>query len=193
MAMKKKSIWNCIFAKLLKKWILLERENRKLRKLVSHDPLTGALSRVEFEEKVEYFLSLSKRFSKNRTQKCFSIVFIDINKFKDINDTYGHQAGDNLLISFANFLKNLLRESDFVGRMGGDEFVLFLEEDDLESGKEVMERIQSILSLSLMSIGDEDIFITASFGVASTSEGIYDLGELLKEADQKMYKQKENR
>ncbi|VAW24493.1 diguanylate cyclase/phosphodiesterase (GGDEF & EAL domains) with PAS/PAC sensor(s), partial [hydrothermal vent metagenome] len=151
MAKKKKSIWNCIFVKLLKKWILLERENRKLRKLVSHDPLTGALSREEFKERVEYFLSLSKRFSKNKAQKCFSIVFIDIDKFKDVNDTYGHQAGDNILTNFTNFLKDQLRESDLVGRISGDEFVLFLEEDDLESGKKVMKKIQSILSLSLMS------------------------------------------
>ncbi len=174
----------------------LEEENEKLRKLVAHDSLTGVLSRTEFKERVEYYLSLSKRFSKNRAQKCFSIVFIDINKFKDINDTYGHKAGDNILISFANFLKDQLRDSDLVGRISGDEFVLFLEEDNLESGNKVMEKIDVALKNSLMLIGDKDVFdilISMSFGVASTSEGIHDLSKLLEKADQRMYEQKNNK
>ncbi len=169
----------------------LEKSEAELKRIVAHDSLTGALSVVEFNERVKYFLSLFKRFSfKNGDKRCFSVVFIDINKFKDINDTYGHEAGDNILINFTTFLKEQLRESDIVARKSGDEFLIFLEGSNFESSWEIMSNIKSRLKHNQLSTGDEDIEIEISFGVASTSEEISDIKKLITTADRRMYKQK---
>jgi len=169
----------------------LKKENAELKRIVAHDSLTGALSFTEFKERVKYFLSLFKRFSyKNGEKQYFSIVFIDLDNFKDINDSYGHEAGDNVLINFVSFLKEQLRDCDLVARKSGDEFLLFLEDSNLKSSLLVMRNIQSRIRHSLLSTGDYDIQVSFSFGVASTSEGITDLDKLIKEADRNMYKQK---
>jgi diguanylate cyclase (GGDEF)-like protein len=187
---KSKKYSDCINCKL--ELIKLKEENTKLKRLVSHDPLTGALSRTEFIERVEYLLSLFKRFSfDNNVKKNFSLVFIDLDKFKRINDKYGgHEAGDNILKNFVKFLKTNLRESDLVGRLGGDEFVLLLEESDLKSGIKVMRKIKSALKYSPLSTGDKEIYIGISCGIVSTSEGIFEIKKLIRKADQRMYKEK---
>ncbi len=172
-----------------------KKEIAELKRGASYDSLTGALSRVGFEKRVKYFLSVSNRFSfkfKSKNNLYFSIVFIDIDKFKDINDTYGHEAGDNILKNFVSFLSDQLRDSDLIGRLGegSDEFLLFLEDSDFDSSVEVIRNIQSRLEHNLLSTGDEDIQVSFSFGIASTSEGISDLDKLKKTADREMYKQK---
>ncbi len=127
------SIWSRIFVFVFSKWIerikistyeekirKLEKSEAELIRIVAHDSLTGALSLVEFKERVKYFLSLFKRFSfKNGDKQCFSVVFIDINKFKDINDTYGHEAGDNVLINLVSFFREQLRDCDLIARKSG--------------------------------------------------------------------------
>lgn len=193
-------IFKAVFSNLLQKIQItsyeskireLKKENTELKRIVAHDSLTGALSFVEFIERVKYFLSLFKRFShKNGEKQYFSIVFIDIDDFKEINDTHGHDAGDSILINLVSFLREQLRDCDLVARKSGDEFLLFLEGSDLVSSSWVMKNIQSRLSHSLLSTGDYDIQVNFSFGVASTSEGMTDLDELIKEADRNMYKQK---
>ncbi len=172
----------------------LEREKLELQKALSfasYDPLTGVLTRVEFEKRVARSFSLFKR------DYCrhFSLAFIDINNFKYINDTYGHDAGDNVIIEIAKFLKENLRSSDIIGRLssGADEFFILLEEDDLEKGKQAIRNIESALKQSSISTGNEEIKVSFSSGVVSTSE-VDDFGgvkELIKEADRRMYENKE--
>jgi len=200
---RKYSIWIRLFAKLFEQWISiikideyelelaeLEEQKMKLEELVAHDPLTGALSRTEFEERAEHLLSLSKRLSYNNTKQYFSVVFIDLDKFKDINDEYGHDIGDDILINFVCFLESQLRESDLVGRHSGDEFLLLLEESDLNSSKKVLRKIKSTLKGCNLSTIHEEIRVDFSYGVVSTSEGVYELEKLLKTADDRMYQDK---
>ena len=192
---KKYSIWIRIFMKLFKKWISVivedyELEITKLKKIVAHDTLTGALSRTEFNERIKHILSLLKR---NGANHYFSIAYVDINNFKNINDEYGHEAGDNILIYFVQFLETHLRESDFVARFGGDEFVLFLGESDIESGEKVLKKLEFAFSNCKLPIGNKEINASFSYGVASTSEGIDNMAELLMKADRKMYEQKKRK
>ena len=192
---EKYPIWIRIFAKLFKKWISIiteshELEIAKLKEMVAHDSLTGALSRKEFKERVAHILFLLKR---NGADHYFSIVFIDIDKFKDINDEYGHEGGDNILKNLVCYLESHLRESDFVGRFGGDEFALFLGESNMKFGIKVVEKIKSALAHDKLSTGNEEIQVGISCGIASTSEDINEIQELLRKADQRMYKVKRSK
>jgi len=171
----------------------LAKELAKERFKSSYDNLTGVLTRVEFEKRLDHSFSLFKRFSNRH----FSLVFIDLNDFKEVNDTYGHEAGDNILMGFAQFLKTYLRESDLIGRLsgGGDEFLLLLEESNLKSGVKAIRKIESALRECKISTGEKDISVSFCRGIVSTSEKkkVHDTKGLMKEADMRMYKQKEKR
>jgi len=186
------AIGSCVSCKL--KIAELQEESERLKKLVSHDPLTGALSRTEFMERTEHLLSLFRRNEFGHTiRHHFALIFIDLDNFEDIDDKCGgHEAGDNILKNFVRFLKIQLRDSDLIGRLSGDEFVLLLEESNFESGMKVVRKLKTALKKCLLSAGDGgmDIKIGISCGVVSTSEGISELRKLLKRADQRMYEDK---
>jgi len=175
---------------LEKKVAKLETEKGRLEKLIAHDPLTGALSCSEFKERVSHSRYLCERLSYNSTKYHVSIVFIDIDRFKNINDQYGHEAGDYVLINLVRFLEKQLRKTDLIGRRSGDEFLLLLEESDLGFSEKIMKNIKSELKCSKLSVGYEKIYVDISYGIVSTSEGKYDVDTLLKIADERMYKNK---
>ncbi len=207
------STWNRICVLIFKKWLErihistyenrikeLEDINKELAKELSkerikssYDSLTGVLTRLEFEKRLACSFSLFKRDSRRH----FSLVFLDLNDFKEVNDTYGHQAGDNILIGVVHFLRTRLRESDIIGRLsgGGDEFVLLFEESNLKSGLKAIRKIESALRECKISTGEKDIPVSFCRGIVSTSEKgeVYDIKELIKEADTRMYKRKERR
>jgi diguanylate cyclase (GGDEF)-like protein len=117
---------------------------------------------------------------------CLSVLFADLNYFKEINDTYGHKAGDLALITCAKTLQKVLRASDHVGRLGGDEFLGILPGVDLKEANQVAERMKQELEQTALTVGTDTIYLEASIGVASLSEGLSG-SELLEKADERMY------
>jgi diguanylate cyclase (GGDEF)-like protein/PAS domain S-box-containing protein len=159
-------------------------EERLLNQIL-HDPLTGLHSRVLFMDRLLHALARSERL---RTP--VAVLFVDLDHFKDINDRFGHRAGDEMLISVARKLERAVRPSDTVARIGGDEFVVLCE--DMSSERDavlVAQRLSEALSLPV-AFGDANMSVTASIGIAF-AQGGDDPDSLLKNADAAMYKVKE--
>ncbi|MBE9125505.1 MULTISPECIES: putative bifunctional diguanylate cyclase/phosphodiesterase [unclassified Coleofasciculus] len=152
-----------------------------------HDALTGLPNRILFVERVEHALKLSKRHQ----DYLFAVLFLDLDRFKVVNDSLGHRIGDQLLVAIARELERCLRNTDTVARLGGDEFTILLEDiNDLKDATKVAERIQKILKSPFIVEGHE-VFTSASIGIALSSTG-YDCAEdLLRDADIAMYRAKE--
>jgi diguanylate cyclase (GGDEF)-like protein len=139
----------------------LEKLNKDLRDLSYKDPMTNAYNRRYFYEESAKLLSLA-----SRDQRDSCIIILDIDKFKDINDTYGHDVGDDVIIQLAQLLKNHVRNSDIVARFGGEEFVVFLYNTDLYNATHIAEVMKEDIHKVNIDAGSETINFTASFGVA---------------------------
>ncbi|QJB55356.1 sensor domain-containing diguanylate cyclase [Pseudodesulfovibrio sp. zrk46] len=159
-------------------------ENR-LRKMATTDDLTGALNRKEFFRQVA-FLS-------QRDQRCPAgpaVLMVDIDHFKQINDTYGHEAGDMVLQNFAEKCRELLRGDDLLARMGGEEFTIFLPGADLGGAMNVAERLRHKIANSEIETRRGVVQCSISIGVAVTSSGYLSIEELLRRADESLYESK---
>ena len=161
--------------------------NEKLHYSSMHDSLTGLANRQYLYNHIELITANANRYIDN-----FALLFLDLDKFKNINDTLGHDIGDGLLKAIAIRLKNILRENDIIARIGGDEFIIVL--SDIENEKSILECINKILD-----IFKKEIVINGNILKSSTSIGcsIYpndstDINELMKYADMAMYSAKEN-
>jgi diguanylate cyclase (GGDEF)-like protein/PAS domain S-box-containing protein len=161
------------------------REDRLLHNAL-HDGLTGLANRGLFMERLKHALALTKRHEEYR----FAVVFLDLDRFKVINDSLGHIAGDQLLITISHRLKGCLRFTDTCARLGGDEFAILLEyaQDDRETIK-VVERMQHLLKAPFQLNGQE-IFANASIGVILSTLGYEKPEDLLRDADTAMYRAK---
>nr|WP_251080812.1 diguanylate cyclase [Motilimonas cestriensis] len=163
----------------------LRSQHMRLRFLAEHDDLTGLYNRRAFENQVKIALARDRR-----TDSMAGMLFIDLNKFKDINDTHGHDAGDFILTATAERLRGLIRESDLVGRLGGDEFVVWL---DLISKKEEVENkaqgIMDALAQPIEYLG-QPLVVGCSIGISIFPSDGKHFTELLKASDQAMYKAK---
>ncbi len=160
-------------------WTFLA-DRRSLERRATTDELTGLLNRREFEQQSEEALVMAERFG---TGLC--IMLIDLNGFKQINDTMGHQFGDIVLKACAERLNNAVRETDVVGRWGGDEFVILL--PGLEEGTAVRNSADRIATgLSRTPVAG-DVYVTASVGAALYPRHGTDLEELMRNADIAMY------
>jgi diguanylate cyclase (GGDEF)-like protein/PAS domain S-box-containing protein len=152
-----------------------------------HDSLTGLPNRILFMERVEQALKHSKR----RSYYLFAVLFIDLDRFKTINDSLGHSSGDELLIEIAGLLQGCLRSTDTVARLGGDEFTVLLEDfNEIDDVIRITERIQNKLSLPF-DLGGHTIFTSASIGIVISSRQYQQGAELLRDADIAMYRAKE--
>jgi len=151
-----------------------------------HDALTGLPNRVLFTDHVKLAIARSKR----RADHLFAVLFLDLDRFKVINDSLGHMVGDQLLVGIARRLETCLRESDTVARVGGDEFTILLEDivDEAEA-VEIADRVQRELSAPFTLEGRE-VFTTASIGVAPSSTGYDNPEEIMRDADTAMYRAK---
>ena len=123
--------------------------------------------------------------------KSFSIIMSDIDHFKEINDHFGHQFGDLVLISIANMLKSATRSKDVVARWGGEEFLVLLPETSGKEAKEVADRMQTIISQTPMFINDREIHLSMTFGVAECTSDAR-INDCIALADEALYKGKEN-
>ncbi len=153
---------------------------KRLEKIAIYDSLTGVYNRVFLEEllkdKIEKAIKLDH---------VFSIILIDLNNFKLINDKFGHVTGDAVLSIIANKIKDSLRHNDIVGRWGGDEFLVFIPDDPCVNVLNIIYRLQNKVFFE-----KEGIKITLSTGYACFPKDGKDLETLLKKADERMYKVK---
>ena len=164
------------------------RLENKISQLASTDALTGILNRRAFMEKMGVEMGRAERKSRP-----LSIVMVDIDYFKNVNDTYGHQLGDVVLQKFSKHLTSQLRIYDFVGRYGGEEFIICLPETSESQANQLAERLRiSLAGLTIDLPGSvQTLKITASFGVAATdtiAKACLDM--LLNKADQALYRAK---
>ncbi|RJF96813.1 EAL domain-containing protein [Noviherbaspirillum cavernae] len=158
----------------------------RIQFLATHDGLTRLPNRLMFSELVNHAISTSQRHKRN-----FAVLFIDLDRFKFVNDTLGHEAGDRLLKEIAARFKQVLRASDVLARLGGDEFVILIQEsEDSEQIAVVARRILSAALKPIMLMGQE-CRVTASIGIATFPEHGQDEQTLMKNADIAMYYAKE--
>jgi diguanylate cyclase (GGDEF)-like protein/PAS domain S-box-containing protein len=156
---------------------------------VLHDTLTGLPNRALFLDRLDLALKQQRRDPARQ----FAVLFLDLDRFKMINDSLGHAAGDTLLIEFGKRVSMFLRPGDSVARLGGDEFaILLVDITGHDEATRVAERIRELLSQKFL-IGDKEVYAGASIGIA-LSEGQYQqAGELLRDADLAMYRTKASR
>ena len=150
-----------------------------------HDPLTGLPNRLLMLELVEHAMRASRRSGGTS-----AVLFIDLDRFKEVNDTYGHQIGDQLLIAAGERVSAVLRPGDSVGRRSGDEFLVLCEQlDDPSQADLIASRLRQELSRPFI-VSGVTVAMTASIGVAFTGHGSDDPEALLRDADLAMYRNK---
>lgn len=160
----------------------------EMRQLLTYDPLTEVLSRRMINEFAQELILLSEREKHD-----ISFLYCDLDFFKDINDTYGHQIGDFVLKETGKILKKNIRKSDLVGRLGGEEFLIILPETDSEGALILAVKLKKIFSDNWLIINDIKLNVTISIGICSYSDlGKYDFNMLLSKADSSLYKSKKN-
>lgn len=160
-----------------------KQKEEELFTQASTDPLTGLFNRRQFELMANTQVSLAKR---HKTSYC--IIMLDIDHFKKVNDTYGHDSGDEVLKYIALILKTSLRESDILARYGGEEFILFLPHTSPTEGWHVAERLRTSVEQSSIFSNDKTLNVTISLGLSNSFEA--NLSLIIKEADTALYESK---
>jgi diguanylate cyclase (GGDEF)-like protein len=158
----------------------------KLQHDALHDDLTGLANRVLFMDRLSVALA---DFERTKTDQ-FAVLFFDLDRFKNVNDSLGHPLGDKLLIGIAHRLQHCLRPGDTLARIGGDEFAILLNRiSDIPGAIHVAERIQELLGMTF-SVDGHEVFITASIGIAHSATGYRSSEEIMRDADIAMYRAK---
>ncbi|MDR3089224.1 MAG: GGDEF domain-containing protein [Desulfobulbaceae bacterium] len=166
----------------------LEEKNRILDHLANLDGLTGIYNHRYFQSALDQELN---RAARNKSE--MSLVIIDIDHFKRINDTYGHQAGDFVLVSFARTLKKYLRNYDTLARYGGEEFAVILPETNCEEAIIVARKLRVAVAEQTFSDKNEDYKVTASFGIANANPSLdehFSKSIFVNQADEALYEAK---
>lgn len=160
----------------------LEVTNQRLQQAATHDPLTSVANRSLFETQ---FTEILKRAEKDK--KIVVLFYLDLDGFKEINDIYGHNAGDQLLIIVVSRIKNVLRENDFISRLGGDEITIILQDvEDLQTVAEIAERVCQVVAKPIK-VNDKSVGVYASIGISIYPIDGTDMDTLLRIADRSMY------
>ncbi|HKQ26070.1 MAG TPA: EAL domain-containing protein [Burkholderiales bacterium] len=163
-----------------------KRAEEHIEYLAYHDELTGIPNRAYFHRAFEHALATTQRYGLH----C-ALMLVDLDRFKNINDTIGHEAGDQLLKQVASRLRACLRDSDIIARFGGDEFVILMQDaSTVEAVNAVAVKILEATSRPLL-IDDQDFLITASIGISTYPHDGNDMQTLLKNSDVAMYRAKE--
>lgn len=159
---------------------------QQLKHLATHDSLTGLANRSALTSHLDMFVKLARRYNLTPV-----ILYIDLDGFKEINDTYGHSAGDQALIRFAKKTQSLLRESDIFGRLGGDEFLILLENSTREGSHHLAHKILNNLETP-MKFKNTNSRMSASIGIAIYKNHLETFDQFLTRADNAMYYVKNN-
>ena len=169
---------------LMKKNALITEQAKNLELLATRDYLTGLSNRRDFLEKAQ---QEEKRFK--RTKRFFVIIMLDIDHFKNVNDTYGHECGDKVLVGVARGLEKALRAQDILARWGGEEFICLLPETEVDGAKHVAEKIRTTVENHRHDCRDVSVSATVTLGI-----GLYDgstsMEECIGHADTALYKGK---
>ncbi len=184
-----KAVMFCIFRDMtdIKKTEATLRENEKrLNHLAHHDPLTNLPNRILFYDRLQHTLAKGARSNRQ-----VAVLFLDLDRFKNINDTLGHKTGDQVLCKMARLLKGLIRESDTVARLGGDEFLIILDSlEDLTYAGVIAQKLLSALAKAFFMEGQE-LYVTGSIGISIFPLDSDNVEGLMKCADVAMYRAKE--
>jgi diguanylate cyclase (GGDEF)-like protein/PAS domain S-box-containing protein len=164
-----------------------KRSEERLRHMAYHDPLTGLANRNRLEQHINEILTAAKR-----NDESFAVIILDLDFFKNINDSIGHDAGDALLQIVSERLKNTIRSKDIVARVGGDEFVIVI--NDVKRAEVVAQIGQKILYnlLKPIMLKGRELYITTSIGISVYPYDGQDIETLVKNADLALYRAKEN-
>jgi two-component system, cell cycle response regulator len=165
----------------------LKRTNQKLEHLATTDQLTGCGNRRQFVERIEIEISRS-----SRDNPTFSLLSLDIDHFKAINDTYGHLVGDEVLRGFAQTCREVVRPYDYVARVGGEEFMILLPETELKEAYEIGERLRWVVANGEFRTKDGPLKdITISIGATEFGRDGDTLEKFLRTADERLYRAKD--
>jgi diguanylate cyclase (GGDEF)-like protein len=181
------NLLSSLFATLLITSLILKtvkKYHKNLKHLANYDDLTTLKNRRMFNEELHHFFLLSQR-----RQSCLSLLFFDLDDFKKINDTLGHQTGDKVLQRVADILKQNIRQTDIMGRWGGEEFIVAFIDTDIESAKVISEKLRIHIEKDEVMHQLTNQTITASFGLTALNEQDT-MDALLKRADDALYEAK---
>ena len=171
----------------IKEDITEKKSNEEKIKYLAHfDSLTGLPNRAQLNEHLKYILNLAKRNDGH-----FAVMFLDLDRFKQINDSLGHGVGDILLIELAQRLQGELRDVDMVSRLGGDEFIVLLPDTDIHGAEHVVQKLLEIATQPFI-IHTHELIVTASIGIALYPDDGTDVEILFKNADTAMYRAKQD-
>ena len=159
---------------------------KKLETEAAIDPLTNCVNRREFTRLMKGCMANARRYGKD-----LSLLMFDIDYFKQVNDTYGHHAGDLVLKEIAAAIGGEIRSGDILARYGGEEFIVILPETKKQKAIELAERLRRIVEKRVIMLGNKAITVTASFGI-STLNGHLDISSMVNDADAMLYKAKQN-
>jgi diguanylate cyclase (GGDEF)-like protein len=150
-----------------------------LEYIATHDTMTGVYNRRQF-----FYLSTQKF---NNSKDSLYAVMMDIDKFKNVNDTYGHQIGDMVIKTFTKIVKKYIREEAVFGRLGGEEFALICNFNSLDEITNKIELIREVVENNVIQVDDKKLKFTVSLGFAKANENHNNIDELLKDADEALY------
>ena len=165
----------------------LTKAAEQLQTLATVDALTGLYNRRHFLECAEAEWSRYQRY-----QRPLTVLMIDIDHFKSVNDRYGHAVGDRAIVAVAEACQARKRKSDIVGRLGGDELAVLLPETDMNQAKVVAERIRRKIAAVTLVVHKVEFRLTASLGIAEATLSMSGIDALLHAADQALYRAKAN-
>lgn len=170
---------------LIAKQISIALANAKNYELSLSDTMTGLFNHEYFIKRLNEEIETSQKF-----RLPLSLMLVDIDHFKKINDTYGHQAGDYILIAIAKLLKSSLRLTDIIARYGGEEFAVILPDTDIDSAYAAAERIRRLIETKKFLFNEKIITVTVSVGISELDKRTKSAEELIKKADDALYEAK---
>lgn len=165
---------------------MMKEQGRIIDMMARTDPLTNLSNRMDFLEKAGDEVARVKK-----TGKPFTIILTDIDHFKRVNDTFGHDCGDHVLVTVSSLMSNVLRRQDIISRWGGEEFIILLPETDEKGAETVAEKIRNKVALEEMELNGNSIKVTLTLGICQ-HDNEKTLNETVVKADAALYKGKES-